>query len=205
MKPENRACKIVVLEKAESTNTELRRLKNELDNLSVVAALEQTKGRGQGNHSWYSSPGTNLTFSILYRYSGLFEMKAGEALLITQITTLAIRDYLRTKGVEARIKWPNDIWVGQKKICGILIENSLNGSLVCDSIVGIGLNLNEENWPSELPNPVSLKELTGKNYDMLEELSILRDMIARRFSYLNEENGIQELEEEFNLYMFRLP
>ena len=112
MEPYEPAAPIIWLESAESTNKVLRSRSGRLDNLSIIAARSQTAGRGQGDHTWFSSPDTNLTFSILYRFEGDCRIAASEAILITQVTTLALRDYLLEKGVEASIKWPNDIWVG---------------------------------------------------------------------------------------------
>ena len=175
------------------------------DNLSIVAARSQTAGRGQGSHTWHSTPGENLTFSILYRFTGPFSLAASDALLITQVTTLGLRDYLLGQGVEARIKWPNDIWVADRKICGILIENILEGPAVLASIVGIGLNLNETDWPEELPNPVSLRELTGQRYDPETELPVLQNQLRRRFGLLADADGRASLQEEFGKLMFRLP
>ena len=175
------------------------------DNLSIVAARSQTAGRGQGSHTWHSTPGENLTFSILYRFTGPFSLAASDALLITQVTTLGLRDYLLGQGVEARIKWPNDIWVADRKICGILIENVLEEGFLRESIVGIGLNLNETDWPAELPNPVSLHELTGGRYNPHAELPRLYEEICRRFAMLSDPDGRKSLQEEFGKYVFRLP
>ena len=121
------------------------------------------------------------------------------------MTTLALRDYLLERGITARIKWPNDIWVGERKICGILIENILEGSFVRESIVGIGLDVNEENWPDNLPNPVSMKQLTGVHYNLDAELVALREQLCSRFETLGTLQGRSALLEEFNRYMFRLP
>ena len=195
---------ILWLETADSTNSELRRRLDGLDNLSVVAARGQSAGRGQGSHTWHSTPGQNLTFSILYRYDGPCVLDAGDAILVTEVTTLALRSYLLERGVEARIKWPNDIWVGERKICGILIENTLEGACIRESIVGIGLNLNETDWPADLPNPVSLRELTGHNYVPEDELAALHKEIRRRFGQLASPDGRKSLQEEFGKYMFRL-
>lgn len=205
MKPSDACAHILWLKTADSTNSELRRHIEGLDNLSIIAAREQTAGRGQGSHSWFASPGENLTFSVLYRFGGACSLAASDAILITQVTTLALLDYLRLNGVEARIKWPNDIWVGSKKICGILIENSLSEGMVRESIVGIGLNLNETRWPQELPNPVSLRELTGRHYVPDAELEALEKEIRRRFGQLASPGGRFSLQEEFGKYMFRLP
>lgn len=205
MEPSHATPHIIWLETADSTNRVLRARIGELDNLSIIAAREQTAGRGQGTHTWYATPGENLTFSILYRFAGKFRLQASDALLITQVTTLALRDHLLGHGIQARIKWPNDIWVGDRKICGILIENSLEGASVRESIVGIGLNLNETGWPAELPNPVSLTELTGKTYRLEAELERLQKAICRRFGLLATPDGRKSLQEEFGKYVFRLP
>ena len=173
-----------------------------LDNLSVVAARRQTAGRGQGDHTWTSSPGRNLTFSILLRFPSL---PASDILVITCIITLAIRDLLLDEGVEARIKWPNDIWVGDRKICGILIENIMDGDSVARSIVGVGLNLNQTSWPEDIPNPVSLKLLTGKVYSSKRVLRRLHEKISLRYAMSGEDGGRKALEEEFRRYMFTLP
>jgi BirA family biotin operon repressor/biotin-[acetyl-CoA-carboxylase] ligase len=204
MEPSDSRAHIIWLDEADSTNKVLRERLEDLDNLSVVAAVAQTAGRGQGAHTWYASPGANLTFSILYRY-GDVRVAVSDVLLVTQLTTLAIRDYLLGHGVEGRIKWPNDIWVADRKICGILIENILEESFLRESIVGIGLNLNERDWPADLPNPVSLSELTGKRYDVPSELARLEKEIRRRFALLGSDDGRKSLQEEFGKYMFRLP
>ena len=205
MEPSNAGADILWLETVDSTNSELRKRISGLDNLSIVATRAQTAGRGQGTHTWFTTPGKNLTFSILYRFEGACALAASDALLITQVTTLALRDYLLTHGVQARIKWPNDIWVDDRKICGILIENAVEGGRVRESIVGIGLNLNETDWPTELPNPVSLHELTGRSYDPAAELKALHKEIRRRFGLLASPDGRCSLQEEFGKFMFRLP
>lgn len=205
MEPSDACAHILWLETADSTNSELRRRITGLDNLSIIAAREQTAGRGQGTHTWFSTPGRNLTFSILYRFGDAYALAASDAILITQVTTLAIRDYLLGHGVRARIKWPNDIWVEDRKICGILIENTLESGMVRESIVGIGLNLNETGWPPELPNPVSLRELTGREYAPDAELTALEIEIRRRFGLLASPDGRCSLQEEFGRFMFRLP
>lgn len=202
MTPRQSPDNIIWLETAESTNKTLREGLETYDNLSVVAAREQTAGRGQGTHTWYSTKGKNLTFSILYNPEMLL---AQDMILITCATTLGIRDYLLEKGVTARIKWPNDIWVGDRKICGILIENILDGKRIRHSIIGIGLNLNEKDWPSDLPNPVSLGNITGKTYDTDTELELLTKKIRRRFALMDSSDGRLKLQEEFGKNHFRLP
>ena len=205
MEPSHAGAHILWLDTVDSTNSELKKRISSFDNLSIVATREQTAGRGQGTHTWFATPGLNLTFSILYRFEGTCALAASDALLITQVTTLALRDYLLARGVQARIKWPNDIWVDDRKICGILIENTVSEGQVRTSIVGIGLNLNETDWPAELPNPVSLRELTGQRYDPAAELVALEKEIRRRFGLLASFGGRISLQEEFGKFMFRLP
>ena len=192
---------IIWLEKTDSTNDELRRRLNQSGDLAIIAAESQTAGRGQGDHSWHSAPGQNLTFSVLLRHRCL---KASYALAVTSIMALGIRDYLQTKGIEPWIKWPNDIWVGEKKICGILVENSIRAGRIDYSIVGVGLDVNQTEWPSDLPNPVSLKELTGRQYDIREELRQLYDALAKRSSQASDPEGASAIIDEFSRIVIRL-
>ena len=195
------------LDTVESTNDEARRALDGLDNLSVIAARCQTAGRGQGDHYWHSLPGENLTFTVVLKFGGeyLAPLLARDVLLITETVTLALRRYLLAKGVKARIKWPNDIYVGDLKICGILIENILRGDEVGASIVGIGLNLNQTAFPSDLPNPVSLSLLTGRRYNPEKELVRFVRILSECAEKTNTAVGRRYLDRIFNKYMFRLP
>ncbi|MCQ2158069.1 MAG: biotin--[acetyl-CoA-carboxylase] ligase [Bacteroidales bacterium] len=193
--------RIIWLKSTDSTNNELRRRLDQSGNLTIVAAEMQSAGRGQGEHTWHSAPGQNLTFSILLRHRCL---KGSDALAVTSIMALGIRDYLLTKGIEPWIKWPNDIWVGKKKICGILVENTIHAGMIDFSIVGVGLDLNQTDWPAELPNPVSIKELTGQEYDTHEELQQLSEALARRSAQVSAPGGAAEIIEEFNKVVVRL-
>ena len=202
MTPSQSTADIKWLDITDSTNRYLREASGDCDNLSVVAAMEQTAGRGQGTHTWHSLRGQNLLFSMLFKPEAL---PASNILLITCATTLGLLDYLKSKGVKARIKWPNDIWVEDKKICGILIENALDGDSVSRSIIGIGFNLNQTEWPEDLPNPVSLKQLTGEDYNPEKELELLAEKIRRRFALIGSRDGESDLQEEFGKNVFRLP
>ena len=93
-----------------------------LDNLSVIAAEGQSAGRGQGDHTWFASPGKNITATVVLKPENL---DAGDYLFVTRVTTLALLSYLRERGVKARIKWPNDIWVDDRKICGSMLRFSV--------------------------------------------------------------------------------
>ena len=193
---------IIWYDELESINNEARRVLDALDNLSVIAAVGQSAGRGQGDHTWFASPGKNITATIVLKPENL---SAGDYLFVTRVTTLALLSYLREHGVQARIKWPNDIWVEDRKICGILIENIIDGNRMKACLIGIGLNINEEGWPENLPNPVSLRELTGKEYDVRHELQLLVGQISRHSEMLLSSDGRNYLEQEFARYVFRLP
>ena len=194
------------LDTTDSTNSDIRRGLESLANLSVIAARFQTAGRGQGTHTWISPKDENLTFSILLRFGtdGIPALPATDAVRISYVITLAIRDFLADEGVESRIKWPNDIWVGERKICGMLIENVLDGPNVGCSIVGIGINLNQGSFDLSLPNPVSLYMLTGRKYDLQASLRRLYEKICRRVAQLSVPDGYNELEMEFNENVFHL-
>ncbi len=145
----------------DSTNEVAKREISFIDNLSVVAAREQTHGRGQGVHTWLSPRGENLTFSIVLKFAA-GELLAKDAFMISEHTSESMVKFLAAHGIEAWVKPPNDIYVRDKKICGMLIENSLRESWVSYSIVGIGLNINQRNFDVSLPNPTSIALENGK-------------------------------------------
>ena len=188
---------IIWLERVDSTNDEARRHISEIDNLSVVSALEQTKGRGQRGNRWSSQPGENLTFSLVVKD---FRIKANEQSAISQATALSLVDLLSRHEIKARIKWPNDIYAGDEKICGILIENSLKGSEIDWSIIGIGLNVNQTAFPKDLPNPTSMKLCTGNSnpYNTREILEEFMGIFTGYYrEYLNGNGALDRLEEQF--------
>ena len=153
---------IIWFESIDSTNEECRRRISDIDNLSVVAALSQTSGRGQRGNVWLSEPGQNLTFSIVLKFpvnvmAGELEpMHAYDQFVLSEIAALSVVDMLAEHDIQAKIKWPNDIYVGDRKICGMLIENSLRGEWLQHSIIGIGLNVNQRNFDVTLSNPTSM-------------------------------------------------
>lgn len=151
---------IIWLDSIDSTNEEAKRHISDIDNLSVLSAYEQTDGRGQRGNTWTSNAGENLLFSVVLKFSpedsGLGGLDARDQFVLNEIAALSVVDFLRLHDIQAQIKWPNDIYVGSKKICGILIENSLRGSGISSSILGIGLNINQRNFDVNLPNPTSM-------------------------------------------------
>ena len=162
--------KIIHIEETDSTN---HWLKEHGEGNMVVVADYQTAGRGCGSNSWESERGRNLTFSMLIHPENIL---AKEQFRITEVVSVAmcrmLQSYIYNK---VEIKWPNDIYVGDKKICGILIENRLQGTEIKDSIIGIGLNVNQKEFKSDAPNPVSLYQLTGQETDLEEMLMAFLD------------------------------
>lgn len=179
----------------DSTSAEIHRRHGDMTSGTVVAALLQTNGRGQGDHKWHSEEGQNLTFSIYCNYSGRPVFKAASQQLLTMASSLAVCDFLIKHGVKANIKKPNDIYVDGKKICGMLIENSLSGADMSWSIIGMGININQTSFPADLPNPISLSLLTGEKYDTKK---CLREFL-RHFSFRFDAiwTGPDALEEEY--------
>jgi BirA family biotin operon repressor/biotin-[acetyl-CoA-carboxylase] ligase len=158
--------KIIKLDATDSTNSFLKNLSqgSTLENLTVVVTQDQTKGRGQQESTWTSEPYKNLTFSALI---SLNEVKITQRRYLNFAIPLALYTVLFDKKTpKLSIKWPNDILSANKKICGILIENSFFGDSIKNSIVGIGLNVNQEIFPNSLPNATSLKLETTKEFDL---------------------------------------
>lgn len=158
---------IIWFKSVDSTNDEAKRRLHSIDNLSVLSALSQSAGRGQRGNSWKSSPGENLTFSIVLKYgeTGFHSLPAENSFVIIEIAALSVIRLLQNHDIKAEIKWPNDIYVGQKKICGMLVENVLSTAGMKSSIVGIGLNINQIEFDPTLPNPTSmLLEVSGQKH-----------------------------------------
>lgn len=193
---------IIHLEETTSTNSYLKDLLREqnLEEGSVVVADFQTAGRGQVGNSWYSSKGENLLFSLLIYPT---EIPANEQFIISRIVSLAIKNTLDQFADDIRIKWPNDIYWKDKKIAGILIENSLQGKVIENSIIGIGLNLNQQIFPMELPNPVSLRQITATEHDK----DYILDLLTKEFFLLYrslQQGEKQVIEDEYMLDLYRV-
>ena len=173
---------IIWLDEADSTNNEAKRQIKDLSDMSVIAAVRQTAGRGQRNNTWLSQPGMNLTFSIVLKYGegSVSSISPADQVLISDATASSIIDFLSKHRIEARVKLPNDIYVGDRKICGILIEHTLCGQALIHTIVGVGLNVNQTVFDADLPNPTSMALETGSSsYDLhalLEELLAVFDL-----------------------------
>ena len=155
------------LDTIDSTNSEALRRLPQLPSGTVLAAYDQTAGRGQRGNTWFTEPGRNLTFSIVLKD---LPLSALEAIRLNFLASVALVDFLDAKGVRADIKWPNDIYVSGKKISGMLIENTLGADgRVAASVIGIGLNINQREFP-QLALATSLACCTGREYPLEESL-----------------------------------
>lgn len=201
LSPEAFPFPLIHISETNSTNSYLQTLcaKEKVEELTTVIADFQTSGRGQRGNSWESAPGKNLLFSFV-----LFPefLEARRQFLISQIVSLAIKEELDNYASDISIKWPNDIYWKDKKICGMLIENDLMGKNICQSIAGIGININQEAFYSSALNPVSLLQITKKEYDIYE---ILENMMFRVQTYydLLRENKTEMITRNYKNALFR--
>lgn len=186
---------IIELDVVDSTNNYASDLitKNAALEGTVVVAHFQGEGKGQRGNVWTSEPGKNLTFSLILKPK---KVTPSEAFVISKIVSLAICKYLETVVEEdVFIKWPNDIYVGQKKICGILIENQFRGKNFESSIIGIGLNVNQSNFQN-------LPRVTSLILELKKELglrSVLDDLLKSiEVCYLRfQREGVSMIHEEY--------
>lgn len=164
------------LDETVSTNLWLREHAGQQD--MVVWADYQTGGRGCGTNTWESERGQNLLFSMLFHPC---QVPAARQFSISMKVALAVSDTLERMGLEGiSLKWPNDIYWRDRKLAGILIENTLRGGLIAQSIIGIGLNVNQQQFRSDAPNPVSIRQITGAEHDRQRLLeNIVRTMETR--------------------------
>lgn len=171
--------KHIHLEETESTNTWVAAHLAELDDMTLVSTSRQSAGRGQRGNSWESEPGMNLTVSMLWRPSGF---AASRQFAASEGVALAVADTLGEFGIDARVKWPNDIYVADSKIAGILIEHAVAGRDIMHSVIGIGLNVNQREFRRDAPNPVSMRQLTGRDHDLGEVTSTLSRRLEERLA-----------------------
>jgi len=190
------------LEEAESTNLYLKQLAREeyLEEGSMVVADFQTVGRGQMGSTWFSSKGENLLFSLLIYPK---DVLAKEQFIISRIASLAVKNTLDQFTDDIRIKWPNDIYWKERKIAGILIENDIEGRCIGNSVIGVGININEQSFPSGLLNPVSLLQITGSVHDRDYILNIFQReffLLYRDF----QQGEVKAIEDEYMLDLYRV-
>lgn len=191
---------IVQLTSIDSTNNyaakliETRQVVNEL----VINARFQRQGRGQGNNRWDSDPSQNLTFTLVLKPNYL----NGQSLFcLNQTISLGLIDFLFENQILARIKWPNDILVGCKKIAGILIENIFSGNTIDFAIIGIGVNVNQEYFPTLEDKAISIKNLIGKDINLDFILHQLLNCIHQRLKFLKR-GELELIQSEYKKHMY---
>jgi len=190
----------IKLNRVDSTNSYAQKL-CELETCfegTIVSATEQFQGKGQREQSWFSQSGANLTCSIILKPHFL---SISNQFMLQKMVALAVLDFITLHDIQnSSIKWPNDILVGNKKIAGILIENIIKGDKINFSIIGIGLNINQTEFCS-LPDAISLKKITGKDYDINPIMEQLCQSLEKR--YLQLKNSNKTIEEEYLNHLYR--
>ena len=181
--------KIVHLDETDSTNRWLREQGGKED--MVVWTDYQTAGRGCGANKWESDRGSNLLFSVLLHP---VDVPANNQFHISMAASVAMCEMLSRHADGFTIKWPNDIYWCDYKICGMLIESRVQGAYLKDCVVGIGLNVNQKLFLSDAPNPISLSQITGHDFDcerlLHEFLECFRDVLGRDTLAFDYENGL---------------
>lgn len=169
--------KIIQLDCVDSTNNFAANLLREgkIEHGTVILADEQTAGRGQRGSSWQSEGGSNLIFTLFAEYDNLSAM---DQAAVTHWVALSVIDLLANKGIQAAIKWPNDILVGDQKICGVLIENQVTGGQLRNSIIGVGLNVNQQEFQGL--RATSIYQLKGMFSDITQVAYGLISTLNRR-------------------------
>lgn len=196
--------KLICLEETDSTNNYLSALcdKEEVTEFTTVCANFQTAGKGQRGNSWESEAGKNLLFSfVVYPHF----VKARDQFVLSEIISLSVKEALDCRIADVSVKWPNDIYWKDKKICGMLIENVLGDGGVARCIAGIGLNINQRTFFSDAPNPVSLAQITGMEVDMQAVLTDIMLFCSQYYESLklHTEAFTSHLTERYNQSLYR--
>ncbi len=193
--------KYIILNEIESTNNYANQLilSNAAEEGTVVLAHYQIKGKGQGKNNWESEYGKNLLMSLVMFPKFL---PAENQFMISKVVSIALIEFLKNETELVSIKWPNDIYVDDRKIAGILIENSVKGQNLSSSVLGIGLNLNQQFFMSDAPNPVSLGQITGKNYKIERVAKIVVECIQKWYVKLKE-NQLSEINNNYFSLLYR--
>ena len=175
--------KLLFFKNLPSTNSYAASLlrEQEVPEGTVIHTNYQSAGRGQGGNKWESEENKNLLISIILFPSMI---NPTDQFLISMAVSLGICDFLDQYTSSISIKWPNDIYVKNDKIAGILIENSIMGDQIENTIAGIGININQTEFVGDAPNPVSLANLTGKQYDLNDCLIQLTSDLDKRYKFL---------------------
>ncbi len=192
--------KIVWIEETSSTNSEVVKYDGYLPEGVILSARRQLAGRGQKGNSWEAEPYKNLSFSAMWRPENF---EAIDQFAISESVALSVVDLLATLSISAKVKWPNDIYVGDKKICGILIEHSIMGREISRTIAGVGINVNQVKFLSDAPNPVSIFNLTGREYETDALLREFEMILNGNLDKVSSAAGRDEMHHRFCKEMWR--
>lgn len=193
---------LITLNEVDSTNTFLKDAVSKSTPLldgTVILAEKQFAGRGQAENSWQSEPGKNLTFSILLNS---FFLPVDRQFELNKAISIALNDVLKKYFLHsAFIKWPNDLYIGNKKIGGMLIENIVQGNKIRHAIIGIGLNVNQEDFPANLKNITSLKQELHQDYNLIGLLGEICSAVEARYLQLKA-GSIKKINEEYRNQLY---
>jgi BirA family biotin operon repressor/biotin-[acetyl-CoA-carboxylase] ligase len=167
---------------------------------AAYLARHQTKGKGQMGKQWKDDSGSNILLTVVINTQFLL---ISQQFAISIMTALACYDFFsQYAGEETKIKWPNDLYWRDRKAGGILIENHLKGSIWQYSVLGMGININQTVFDSQINNPVSLKQITGKSFDPVALAKELCQSLEKRFQEL-ENGGMQAQLEAYNQILYK--
>lgn len=193
----------IFLEEVDSTNDYAIQLiaKSNPNEGTVITTYNQTNGKGQIGRAWFSDNNKNVCISIILNPHFL---PIKDSFYLSMIAALAVQKTVKsyTQSDKVYIKWPNDIFVENKKIAGLLIQQNLQGSKIASCVIGIGLNVNQETFPTELPNPISILQCTSKQEDLFEVQKLLQENLAYFYTKLRK-RSFSELKRLYLKYLFK--
>jgi BirA family biotin operon repressor/biotin-[acetyl-CoA-carboxylase] ligase len=191
---------IIIVEEANSSNTYANNLikKEKLKEFSIIWVKNQTHGKGQGNRKWHSLPNQNITISMILYPTFL---QTNDLFYLSKITAISCHQLINNYCKNVAIKWPNDIYVKNNKIAGILIENIFSKNTIEASIVGIGINVNQTDFPKNIPNPTSLKLETYNEFSLPELIKELQKIFKENYKLL-EDKKFNVVDKIYNKYLY---
>ena len=196
------APQLVHVAETDSTNRYLRMI-TETERLvsgSIVLADYQTAGRGVSGSSWESEAGKNLTFSVLFYPE---DIPANRSFVIAEMASLSVKFTLDEYIHDVTVKWPNDVYCGDKKITGILIENTLFQGKITQSIIGIGINVNQHLFHSDAPNPVSMAQVAGLEFDRMTVMNNFRQKFMEQCGRLSKPYNFARVHDDYLNALYR--
>jgi len=192
-----------ILDSVDSTNNYAMALVREgmATHGMAIIAKEQTAGKGQRGKNWQTEPGQNIAISLILNTD---HCRTDQQFFVSMLVALGACDFLKSFAPgEITIKWPNDLYWRDRKAGGILIETVFKGNNWNWAIVGIGININQTNFDPDLPNPVSLQQITHTAYDAVEMAKLLYDAVMKRVVMLQNKPA-NEILAEYNQHLYKL-